>query len=797
MEFYKKLKFIRNIIFFFSFFTTTIVFSQPQKILLIAEAETLPDDSQVYIAGNTDHMGNWNEMLPMEKVADYRWSFETTAEKGDTLEFKFTRGSWMTEAIDSTGMEYPNFVHVVTEDTTLVYSIPGWRGLVQRKIILSPERLKNKAGQIDLFEDWKYKIGDDTAWAESSFDDSNWEMINPFLTNENFEKLDWTGNIWFRNYILVDSSLWGQPFGFVFSCTGAAEIYLDGKLLYKYGEVGESKESEVRYLDRTPRHIVFDENEMHLIAVRYSNFVAEEIIKYDVPIGFFATIGELDTYITSRIENIRQISIIQMAFSAFLLAFATLHLLLFVFYPKTKENLLYSISMLSFAIVIYTDTQDNFVHSILTAIDISIINSIAVQTAVLFGLLTVYASTYIKIPKYSLFFITVSILFVLNTIFLPFGIDIYMKYAFYVYALILSLEILRVFIRSLIRKEAWGRGWIIGVGFIVALFFLTYQILIVTEVVRPLFGIFLVYVYGLVFLAITVSINLSKRVSDTNKHLEKQLVHVKELSQKTIEQERKAKDEELARKLLEADNQRKTKELEEARRLQLSMLPRKVPKVKNLDIAAYMKPATEVGGDYYDFKYNHNGTLTVAIGDATGHGMKAGTMVATIKGLFSAEPAETDIIPFFNKCNSIIRNMDLGNLFMAMLLAKIEDKRLIFSSAGMPPVLIYREKNGQVEELRLQAMPLGGVKDFEYAQKETAIYSGDTILLMSDGFPELFNKQKEILDYKRAKKIFENAATQSPKKIIEDLCNAADEWIDGTIQQDDITFLVMKVKESS
>jgi serine phosphatase RsbU (regulator of sigma subunit) len=115
----------------------------------------------------------------------------------------------------------------------------------------------------------------------------------------------------------------------------------------------------------------------------------------------------------------------------------------------------------------------------------------------------------------------------------------------------------------------------------------------------------------------------------------------------------------------------------------------------------------------------------------------------------------------------------------------------------MPPVLIYREKNGQVEELRLQAMPLGGVKDFEYAQKETAIYSGDTILLMSDGFPELFNKQKEILDYKRAKKIFENAATQSPKKIIEDLCNAADEWIDGTIQQDDITFLVMKVKESS
>jgi serine phosphatase RsbU (regulator of sigma subunit) len=539
---------------------------------------------------------------------------------------------------------------------------------------------------------------------------------------------------------------------------------------------------------------VFSEEQTHAIAVRYSNFVAGEIIKYDVPVGFFAAIGELDMFISNRIENVRQISIIQLTFSAFLLAFAIMHLLLFIFYPKAKENVLYSISMFSFATVIYTDTQTNFVYSILTVIDLSIINSIAVQIAILFGLLTVYAGTYNKIPRYSFIFIAVSTLFVLHTILLPSGRDDFMQYVFYVYAIVLSLEILRVFIRSLISKETWGWGWMIGIGFIVALLFFTYQILIVTEVVRPLFGIFLVYVYGLVFLAITVSINLSKKVSDTNKDLEKQLVQVKELSQKTIEQERKAKDEELTRKLLEADNERKTKELEEARKLQLSMLPRDVPVVKNIEIAAYMKPATEVGGDYYDFKYNNNGTLTVAVGDATGHGMKAGTMVATIKGLFSAEASDANIVPFFNKCNTIIRDMNLGNLYMAMLLAKIKGKKLTFSSAGMPPVLIYREKNGLVEELRLQAMPLGGIKDFKYAEKGTTLSPGDTLLLMSDGFPELFNKQKEILDYERAKEIFGNAAPQSPKKIIEELCSAADDWQAGTIQQDDITFVVMKMK---
>jgi hypothetical protein len=555
MEFSMKLKLYQMIILLLTVFATTIIFAQPKKILIIAEAKTLPDDSQVYIAGNTDHMGNWNEMLPMEEVTDNRWSFETTAERGDTLLFKFTRGSWMTEAVDSNGIEFPNYLHVVNKDTTLVYAIPGWRDIVQQKIIISKERLNNKAGAVELFEGWKYKIGDDSVWANSSFDDSKWETINPLLNRDDFENLNWTGNIWFRNHIIVDSSLWNKPLGLIFSSTGAAEIFLDGKLIYKYGEVGDSKETEVTYIDRTPRHIVFDEEEEHVIAVRYSNFVADEIIEYEIPVGIRAIVGELNMFISNRIENVRERSIIQMAFSAFILAFSIMHLLLFVFYPKARENLFYSISMLSFAIVIYMGMQGDFVHSIMTAIDIAIINVAAVVTAIFFGLLTVYASTYTKMPKQSIFFIVFWALFVLIAIFDPLLGGSYTDYAFYIYALILSLEILRVVIRSLIRKESWGWGWIIGVGFLVAFIFIVYQVLIVLEFVRPLFGIYLVYVYGIVFLAITVSINLSKMVADTNKDLEKQLVQVKELSQKTIEQERKAKDEELTRKLLEADNE--------------------------------------------------------------------------------------------------------------------------------------------------------------------------------------------------------------------------------------------------
>ena len=782
-------------VFVITLILTTLLFPQERKIIITAEADTLPQNSQIYITGNSDELGNWDFMRQMKKINDKKWQFELKAEKGDTLEFKFTRGNWMSEAVDTSGIEFPNFVHVVNNDTIINYELPSWRDLAHQNVVITPERLKNKNGWFELFEGWQYKIGDDTSWADPRLDDTDWKTINPQLNKKDFEKLNWTGNIWFRNHIFIDSTLWNNVFGLNFTCSGAAEIYLNGKLLYKYGKVGLSKETEENVLDRNPRHILFDKKEEQLLAVRYSNHSAEKMISYGIPAGFTAVLGDLEVFIYSRITNVRDLSVQQIAFTFFVIAFAVMHFLLFIFYPKAKENLFYSISMFSFATVIYTGIQNNFVDSVLTAIDVSTVNSISVQMSILFGLLTVYASSYAKMPKQYIFFIIISAAFFIQTIFSPhFGGDI-TNYAFYTFSIILTLEIFRVVVRSIKRKESWGWGWIIGFGFIVAIAFIAYQVLIITSIVtQPLFGIYIVYYYGIAFLAITVSINLSKKVSDTNKDLEKQLFQVKELSEKTIEQERKAREEELARKLLETDNERKTRELEEARNLQLSMLPKYVPKVPGFDIAVYMKTATEVGGDYYDFKYNQNGTLLIAVGDATGHGMKAGTMVATVKGLFTAESIDADIAKFLTKSNSIIRNMQLGNLYMTMMIAKIEGEKVTLTSAGMPPALIYRYNSKEVEEIKLKALPLGGTSDFEYSKTDTLLANGDSLLLMSDGFPELFNKQKEILEYDRAKEIFNSIAESSASETINLLQKEADRWRGEAKQEDDITFVVVKRK---
>jgi serine phosphatase RsbU (regulator of sigma subunit) len=182
----------------------------------------------------------------------------------------------------------------------------------------------------------------------------------------------------------------------------------------------------------------------------------------------------------------------------------------------------------------------------------------------------------------------------------------------------------------------------------------------------------------------------------------------------------------------------------------------------NLEIGVYTKPATEVGGDYYDFHLHDDGTLTVAIGDATGHGMKAGTVVTAAKSLFHALAQEGDGPKIFQKFTQTLKGMNLGRLYMAMTLVKFKGNKIKIAAAGMPPALIYHAATKEVDEINIKAMPLGSFSGFPYRQEELELHTGDAIVLMSDGLPEMFNREGEILDYPGAKRLFEDVADRSP-----------------------------------
>ena len=215
---------------------------------------------------------------------------------------------------------------------------------------------------------------------------------------------------------------------------------------------------------------------------------------------------------------------------------------------------------------------------------------------------------------------------------------------------------------------------------------------------------------------------------------------------------------------------------------------------RQLDLAAKMKTASEVGGDYYDFHVSEDGTLTIAVGDATGHGLKAGTLVASVKSLFVSLAYHPDIPHIFERISVVLKAMKLRGLFMAMTMVKVNGHQMSVSIAGMPSVLIWRAKTGCVEEVVMRALPLGGMANYQYRQQELTLAVGDVVVLMSDGLPERFNVQGEMLDDERIRQALPAFVSQSSEAIIADFIRLGEACSAGRAQDDDITFVVLKIK---
>lgn len=240
------------------------------------------------------------------------------------------------------------------------------------------------------------------------------------------------------------------------------------------------------------------------------------------------------------------------------------------------------------------------------------------------------------------------------------------------------------------------------------------------------------------------------------------------------------------------ENKRKEEELEQARKFQLDMLPKHTPKDLGLDIAATIKTATEVGGDYYDFFPQKDGeSLYVVVGDATGHGMTAGMMVSITKaGLYGIPAIPPNKVA--KRLNRVIKNIDLGWNRMAFNMARFWKNKVEFSSAAMPPAYHYHGKTGTVDEYLLKGLPLGSIKNETFELKEFIFNDGDSIVFISDGLPEATNISGEMLGYDAVFKCVQKNGLLSAKDQMEALLSLGKNWL-GTLQnQDDITIVVVK-----
>jgi len=249
------------------------------------------------------------------------------------------------------------------------------------------------------------------------------------------------------------------------------------------------------------------------------------------------------------------------------------------------------------------------------------------------------------------------------------------------------------------------------------------------------------------------------------------------------------KGEELAR-----EDERKSRELEEARRLQLNLLPRSSPRLPNYEFYFSMKTATEIGGDFFDYQYDEDGTLTFAVGDATGHGAQAGVLVTAIKMLFTDLAATLDSIEFLRRASRSIGQMGFKKLFMAFAIGKLKDDTVEMAGAGMPSALIYRAATRKIERVELKGMPLGSRVDYPYKKVAFSLEPGDSLLLMTDGLPELQNREGDMFGYEKIRSIFEEQGDDSPDRVVDHMTRYSREWLNGFPQNDDMTFFMIKRK---
>ena len=248
-------------------------------------------------------------------------------------------------------------------------------------------------------------------------------------------------------------------------------------------------------------------------------------------------------------------------------------------------------------------------------------------------------------------------------------------------------------------------------------------------------------------------------------------------------------NQERTKKLME--DKRKEEELEEAHNLQMGLLAKEKPKRDDLDISTYIKCATEVGGDYYDFIEFEDGSLLVICGDATGHGTASGMMVSITKaGLLGIDSKDPNYI--MKTLNKIIKKVDIGRLRMSLNLAHFQNGSIKLTSAAMPPIYHFEKKNNKVDEIQISNLPLGGLMTEDFTVLDKKFSKGDVIVMISDGLPEAPNKTGDLLDYEAVKNCVEKNSLKSAEEIKDELVKLSDNWLDGIHNPDDITIVVCK-----
>jgi phosphoserine phosphatase RsbU/P len=237
-------------------------------------------------------------------------------------------------------------------------------------------------------------------------------------------------------------------------------------------------------------------------------------------------------------------------------------------------------------------------------------------------------------------------------------------------------------------------------------------------------------------------------------------------------------------------------ELETARQIQSSILPARVPEVENLRIAASYHPMTAVAGDFYQFIRSDNNHLGILVADVSGHGIPAALISSMIKVAMQSVAVHADD-PAQVLCglNRILSSEAHGQFASgAYVWIDTENRNALYSAAGHPPLLCWRNTRGEMQRIESNGLLFGVEPDSEYPVCSVPLEPSDRFLLYTDGVTETENAAGEAFGDRQLERVVRKNPLQPASELSRQVLSELQMWRPTAVnQQDDITLIVVDV----
>lgn len=241
------------------------------------------------------------------------------------------------------------------------------------------------------------------------------------------------------------------------------------------------------------------------------------------------------------------------------------------------------------------------------------------------------------------------------------------------------------------------------------------------------------------------------------------------------------------------------REVEIAREVQERLFPQKIPSIAGFDIAGGCRPALAVGGDYYDFLLLGENKLGVVIGDISGKGIAAALLMASLQAsVRSQSQAGLPIASLIAAVNTLIYESSTASRYATLFYAQIDTKTLAmdYCNAGHNPPLLLRAGGG-VEKLEIGGTMVGLLPRFPFQQGRVQLAAGDLLLGFTDGISEAQNAAYDEWGEDNLAAATRAAGAMPAAQLIPHLMTAADAFVAGAPQHDDMTMVVVRVCETA